>query len=242
MKVLLLQARYADDPAKQEEVDSFQKVAGLDEGSITSHDLLLGAPPIKTLDDFDALMVGGSGDFYLTQGDLPHQQSTLEFLRMTVEIGHPVFASCFGYQCLVLALGGELVFDPETAEVGTYDLHLTEAGRSDDIFSQLPASFPAQLGHKDRTLRPPVATDNLCYSKDCAHQALRVHDRLVWATQFHPELDRATNYGRFLRYMDGYSEYLSPEEQDRAHLRFRETPETLGLLPLFVERVRARGV
>jgi GMP synthase (glutamine-hydrolysing) len=237
MRVVLLQARYPDDPAKAEEVLSFARATRLGIESWLSHDMLTGPPDLEALDDLDAVMIGGAGDFYLSSGDFPNLDGTLEFLRTVVEEGRPMFASCFGYQCLVLALGGELTFDPQNGEVGTFDLHLTPDGRADPLFGDLPETFAAQLGHKDRTLHAPVGTLNLAFSQRCAHQALRVPDRPVWATQFHPELDRETNYGRFQRYMAGYSDYLTPEEMERAHLRFTESPETWELLPRFLELV-----
>ena len=37
--------------------------------------------------------------------------------------------------------------------------------------------------------------------------------------------------------MEGYSAALSDEELERVHLRFRESPDTGGLLPRFLETV-----
>jgi GMP synthase (glutamine-hydrolysing) len=237
MQVLLLQARYADDPAKVDEVESFARATGLGTEAWLPHDLLTGPPTADAAEACDALMIGGAGDFYLSQGDLPHLDATLEYLRQVVEDGHPMFASCFGYQCLVLALGGELIFDPQNGEVGTLQLHTTAHARQDPLFDLLPETFAAQLGHKDRTLHPPTGTLNLAFSERCAHQALRVPDRPVWATQFHPELDREANFRRFEIYLEGYSGYLSPDEQERAHLRFGDSPDTWKLLPRFLELV-----
>lgn len=238
MKILLLQARYEDDPARAEEVETFAAACGLGTDAFVPHDLLAGPPSRSQLATADILMVGGSCDFYLSHGDLPHLDDTLAFLREVVANGYPTFASCFGYQCLVLALGGELVFDPENAEVGTFDLEPTAAAADDELFGLLPSPFAAQLGHKDRASRPPVGTVNLASSHRCAHQALRVPGEPIWATQFHPELDRETNYGRFQRYLEGYAAELSPEELDRVHLRFRDSPDTARLLPRFLELVR----
>ena len=235
MRILLLQARYADDPAKAEEVRTFARACRLPRDDFATHDLLTGPPEPPDLDGYDALMVGGSGDFYLSQGDLPYLDETLSFLRLVVDRGHPTFASCFGYQCLVLALGGELTHDVANTEIGTLDLHLTDAGTEDELFGVLPQRFAAQLGHKDRALRPPSGTVNLAYSDLCALQALRVPGKPIWAAQFHPELDRDANYGRFLRYLEGYASELPALELERAHLRFRDSPEASGLLPRFLE-------
>ena len=238
MKILLLQARYPDDPALQEEVRSFARSCEIDEESFVPHDLLVGPPTTDTLAEVDVVMVGGSGDFYLSQGDLPRLDQTLDFLREVVERSVPTFASCFGYQCLILALGGELTHDPASMEVGTFELLLTPYGREDELFGSLPATFGAQLGHKDRALHPAPGTRNLAASELCALQALRVPDKPIWATQFHPELDRAANYGRFQRYMAGYSAELPEQELERVHLRFRDSPDASRLLPRFLRLIR----
>ena len=183
-------------------------------------------------------MVGGSGDFYLSQGDLPFQEDTLDFLAQVVERGHPMFASCFGYQCLILALGGELTYDPQNTELGTLDIHLTPDGSEDELFGILPPTFAGQLGHKDRAIHMPQGIPNLAFSDRCALQALRVPGKLIWATQFHPELDRDANYGRFKRYLEGYARAMSPDEVARAHLHYRESPESAQLLPAFLEIVQ----
>ena len=42
------------------------------------------------------------------------------------------------------AMGGECVNDLPNAEVGTIELQLTDAGRDDPLFGQLPPTFLAQ--------------------------------------------------------------------------------------------------
>jgi GMP synthase (glutamine-hydrolysing) len=234
MRILLLQARKADDPCLSEEVASFARAAGVPVEAITAHDLLQGPPDLETIRAHDALMVGGSGEFYVTQGDLPHQADTLERLRQVAEAGHPTFASCFGFQLMVEALGGELVHDPERMEVGTYEVTLTDDGARDDLFGALPRSFQAQLGRKDRAERLPPGAVSLAGSERAPIQALRIPGKRVWASQFHPELDAATNKGRFLRYLEGYGAHMTPEELDEALDRYRESPEASGLLRRFL--------
>ena len=90
---------------------------------------------------FDALMIGGSGDFYVSQRNMSHLDASLGFLGEVCGEGLPLFASCFGYQCLVEALGGEIIHDPDNTEVGTYEVSLTEEGCADELFGQLPSTF-----------------------------------------------------------------------------------------------------
>lgn len=237
LRVLLLQARNPDDPAKAEEARSFAARCGLLPHQVVSHDLLGGPPSLARLRRHDAMMVGGSGEFYVSKGNLSRFRETLDFLVEVVTVGHPTFASCFGFQCLVEALGGEIVYDPDTVEVGTFELTLTEAGRTDPLFGQLPERFLAQLGHKDRAAADLDGTPTLARSERVAVEALRIPGQPVWASQFHPELDRHTNLGRYKVYLDGYAKTMSPEERRRSLASFRDTPATMDLLERFLRLV-----
>ncbi len=236
-QVLLLQARHPHDPMGRHEHECFAVTAGLDPDDITPFDLLERCPTLEEIQHFDALMVGGSGDFYVTKRNLPRFDELLDLFRRVVEVGHPTFASCFGYQCLVAALGGELIHDPDATEVGTFELELTEEGQKDPLFGELPRHFNAQLGRKDRAMRHPESVPNLARSERSPFQALRIPDRPIWGTQFHPELDRQTNQDRYQHYLDGYAKYLESEELDRVSAQFQESPEVSKLLGRFLELV-----
>ena len=239
LRILLLQARDPDDPMRGAERRDFADHAGLDQEQLVPHDLLSGPPTLDRVREHDALMVGGSGDYYVSKGNLPHMDETLELLRGVVEAAHPTFASCFGFQLLVAALGGEVVHDPEGTEVGTFEITLTEEGEADPLFGELPKRFPAQVGRKDRASKLPDGVLHLAFSERCSYHALRIPGRPVWATQFHPELDRRRNLDRFRRYLDGYAAYMSEEERRQAFERFEESPEAATLLPRFLETVLA---
>ena len=232
-----MQARRRSDPVRTEEHRSFAVKTGLDPDRIVLHDLLAGPPRVSEVRRFDALMIGGSGEFCISKRDLPHLAEHLEFLRESVDLGYPLFASCFGFHLLVEAFGGRIVHDPEATEVGTYDLELTAAGRRDPLFGTLPPRFAAQMGRKDRAERLPEGVPNLARSRRNPHQAIRFPGKPIWATQFHPELDATTNRGRFLRYLKGYSRHMNPEERQRRLRSFRDSPHTDRLLPRFLRLV-----
>lgn len=236
-KILLLQARKADDPMAAHEHGCFVDQTGVPADNVVVHDLCGGPPSLAELRGYDALMVGGSGDYYVSDGNLPRFKAFLDFLREVVAAGHPTFASCFGYQSLVAALGGEIRKDVAGTEVGTYVLTLTADGRSDELFSDLPGRFNAQLGRKDRAVRLPEGIPNLASSEACPFQALRIRGAPIWATQFHPELDRATNADRYLHYLEGYATHMSDDDRANALDRFRDSPETSRLLRRFIELV-----
>ena len=237
LKVLLLQARNPEDPVRDEERQSFATKTGLPLEQIVPHDLLSGPPSIERVKSCDAVMVGGSGDYYVSKRSLPDFDAQLELLATVAASGFPMFASCFGFQILVQALGGSIVHDPENVEVGTYDLTLTAQGEEDPLLGLLPPVFAAQLGRKDRAEELPAGVIHLASSERSRFQSFRVPDKPIWATQFHPELDFASNRLRFDRYLKGYATHMTEAEREEARQRFRESPETDKLLPAFLQLV-----
>jgi len=238
--ILLLQARSTHDPAKEEERASFAQKAGLPLEAVISHDLLQGPPSWEAIHAASAVMIGGSGEYYVSKGDLPFFADTLQRLSEIVAHGHPMFASCFGYQMLIAALGGEIVNDPAHMELGTYTLHLTGDGRRDPLFGQLPATFQAQMGHKDRATRLPPRIVNLCSSERSPFQAFRIPEKPIWATQFHPELSGEENRQRYLRYLDIYAAAMSAEEQKKTLEMFLPSPDTETLVKRFLDFIGSR--
>ncbi len=222
---------------REAERRSFAAKAKLEAEAIVPHDLLAGPPTLRQICGFDALMVGGSGDYYVSKGGLPRFQEVLDVLAEVAEIGHPTFSSCFGFQLMVKALGGEIVHDVEGMEVGTFELTLTNEGASDPLFGDLPPKFRAQVGRKDRAARLPPKAVHLASSECCPYHAFRLPGKPVWATQFHPELDGQENKERFLNYLEGYGAVMSQEEQERTLDGFDESPETEELIPRFLKLI-----
>ena len=237
IKILLLQTRHADDAVRLEERSSFATMAGVDETHVIPYDLLTSTPTLTEVRQYDALMVGGSGDYYVSKENLPNFEGVLALLADVTAVGHPTFASCFGFQLLVKALGGEIMYDAKHAEVGTYELRLTEHGRSDDLFHYLPDTFRAQLGRKDLASSLPKGVLHLAASEFAPFQALRVPDQPIWAVQFHPELTKTTNLARFRRYMAGYASMMDAAEVERTLARFDESPEANQLIGRFMQLV-----
>ncbi len=237
MRILLLQARNSDDPAKAEELTSFAEKAGLPAAAFVSHDLLTGPPTLAEVQDHDALMVGGSGDYSVSEHNLPFMQETLALLTEVVAAGHPTFASCFGFHLMTAALGGEVHYNPGGTEVGTYPITLTEAGQVDELFNGLPWVFPAQLGHKDYSAHLPHGVINLAFSANAPHQALRIPGKPIWATQFHPELSGEENLFRFNRYLRAYSDIMKPAELQETLARFGPSPACNTLIPRFLKLI-----
>jgi GMP synthase (glutamine-hydrolysing) len=130
-----------------------------------------------------------------------------------------------------------VIFAPEKMELGTYALRLTEAGRSDELFGRLPPTFHAHLGHKDQATRLPDSLSHLAFSERAPYQAIRFPGKPIWATQFHPEVTRDENLGRFKRYIHLYGAKLEPEDLRETLDRFTPAPESEGLIPSFMQLV-----
>ena len=237
-RFLLLQARNPGDYAARHEHECFAEALGVPLESIRPHDLLGGAPTDRELEGTDAILVGGSGE-YSVLDDVPFIKDYLGFLdRVVVGRGVPTFASCFGFQGLVVAGGGEVVHDPDNTEVGTFEIHLTAEGTADPLLGDLAPTFKAQLGHKDRAARLPAGMTHLARSERAPFQALRVAGVPVFATQFHPELSREANTARYLRYIQLYGRPAAGE-RDEVLDSMDDTPEATSIMRRFFEGVLA---
>ncbi len=236
-RLLLLQARRAEDPELEAERLVFARRLGVPDEGVSSHNMVESVPDLGALRSHDAILIGGSGDYYVSNGQFPAQDRLLGVLAEAADGSTPIFASCFGFHLLTAALGGKVVHDPARIELGTYRVELTEAGRSDELFGTLPPSFLAQLGRKDRATRLPGGAAHLASSERCPMQAFRLGESPIWATQFHPELDAKTNRRRYMVYLESYESFLDEEARVNVASRFRESPATEELLRRFLDIV-----
>ena len=235
-RFLLLQARNPGDPGRDHEHQCFAETLGLPSHSLRCWDLLEGPPQPADLAEVDMLLVGGSGD-YSVLDDLPFVHQFIDFLSDTVVPQNlPTFASCFGFQALVMSAGGQLVRDPARAEVGTFDISVSDAGRDDALLGSLFPSFKAQLGHKDRVEQVPSGLISLAASERAPCQALQVEGTSIYGTQFHPELSREANIYRFNLYRQRY-EGSAAEDSASVLDSLEDSPAASALLPRWVAMI-----
>jgi GMP synthase (glutamine-hydrolysing) len=233
---LLLQARRPDDCVRDEERDAFARQLDVEAQQIIQVDVLRDQLDLARLQDVDAILVGGAGEYSVVDA-VPPVSRMIDFLVGATEQNHPIFASCFGFQALVVGFGGVVEPDEPNAEVGTYMLHTTEYARMDPVFSGLPSSFKAQLGHKDRAVRMPPNSTLFAGSELCPYQAMRIDGTSTYATQFHPELTWENNRLRFQRYMPQYGRLFGEKEAQRKLDAHEPSPEANSLLSRFVDRI-----
>ena len=184
-----------------------------------------------TVEAADLLLLGGAGEHSVTRR-YDFSPFLDEILVRWIEEGRPFFGSCYGHHVLAQLYGAEIICDPASEEVGTFDVSLTEAGRRDPLFHDLPPTFPAQLGHHDRVSELPAGLVELARSELCAIQALRVEGLPVYSTQFHPEISISQMRDRLLMYREGY---LEPDVTwDSLMASLRATPDAARILRSFV--------
>jgi len=228
----LLQARDPGEITRREERAAFAEKLRVPVDHVIPHDLLTNSHQLDAVRaGVDAVLVGGSGRYGI-QDDAPWIQGFIDLLGELAATDTPTFASCFGFQGLVMALGGQVASVPARSEVGSFELQLTPQAHEDPLFQGLPDRFWAQMGHKDCATVFPEGAVHLARSERCPYQALRVGAK-VYATQFHPELSEEDNRLRYERY---YQEYSLAFGADKAHAildSFRPSEPSSELLHRF---------
>jgi GMP synthase (glutamine-hydrolysing) len=241
----LLQSRNAVDPMVPQEIRCFARALACDAAAIEVIDLLTSTPSLDQIRQADMLLLGGSGHYSAASEPAarhpprPRREwlaRALDCLREIHHLSKPTFASCWGFQAMSRALGGECVNDPASAELGTIDVALTAEGRTDPVFSSLPPTFAAQAGHEDRVIAIPPDAVLLASSARVREQAFCFAGKPIYCTQFHPELDRTGMLERVAAYPE-YVERIAQIPYDDFVFRVHETPEANSLLRKLVMHI-----
>ncbi len=236
LKVLLLQIRQ-DEATRHEEFQEFVRFSGLAASQFTVLDVFH-TPQFtpEILVGYDALLIGGSSDAsVLKPQQYPFVAAIKQLLVACVAQSLPVFASCFGFQVAVEALGGRVILDEAAIEIGTLPLTLTAASLQDPLFHDVQQPFWACVGHQERAELLPPECEILASTPLCPYHAFKVRGRPFYAFQFHPEIDRADLSARLERYAERYlkeTHHLSTIIQT-----LQETPQANYLICKFIDRV-----
>lgn len=218
---------------RDHEVRCFERCFAVGGNQIEVFDLLTGAPSAARLDAVDVVLLGGSGDYSVARGG-PWLPAALDSMTGLVESGKPTFASCWGFQAMARALGGEVVTDRSRAEVGLTWMTLTDAGRADPVFGPLGARLRVISGHEDHVVSLPDGAVLLASSERSKNQAFHFPGLPIYATQFHPELDRAGFIDRMRRY-PVYVRMAGAETIEALEASMPDTDDTEGLLMRFLD-------
>lgn len=144
-----------------------------------------------SLENYDGVIFGGSGEYYLTEGAgrCSWRENIFDFINKILKKEKPILGICFGSQLLALHQGGKLVNDEEYHESGSYQVDLTREAENCDIFSNMDSSFSATIAHQDTHIDMPDNLVPLAKSKKVPCQAFKVKGKPAWGTLFHPELN-----------------------------------------------------
>jgi GMP synthase (glutamine-hydrolysing) len=221
---------------KTQEVRCFQSALQCDRHQIEIFDLTAGvAISDQQLQLNDLVVIGGSGNYSVADGG-PWWKSAADNMIKLYGFSKPSFASCWGFQAMARALGGEVVTDLSRAEVGTLQISLTPAGSDDPVFGAGAMLLDAQFGHQDIVERLPDNAVCLASSDRVINQAMTFPGKPIYGTQFHPELDRQSLIERIQAYPQ-YVENIAGMPVAEFIAQCRETPDSMDLLRRFVQHI-----
>lgn len=199
-----------------------------------------GIPSDLNLDDYSAIIVGGSPfDISTPENNKSDIQKKIEadfkhLLDLVVSLDFPFLGACSGNGLLGNHLGTSISTKFGEA-VSCVQINITEAGKKDPLLADLPTKIDVLLGHKEACDSIPGGTTLLMTGTNCPIQMFRAGDN-VYATQFHPEGDAE----EFILRIDTYSNhgYFKPHEAKtlKESVSRKATPYAQEILRRFVNR------
>ncbi|MEW6283163.1 MAG: type 1 glutamine amidotransferase [Candidatus Eremiobacterota bacterium] len=233
LRFLLLEARL-DPEMREHERSCLVRAGSLRPEQFTIHNVLEEAPSERLLDGYDAVLIGGTGDYSVSSHRGEWFQPLVDFTNLLLDRNVPSLGLCYGFHLMAAAVGGRVERRPEEGETGTHLVELTPEGQRDVLFEAIPSSFEAQQGHHDVVMEVPGPYVRLAGSQKCLWQALRHPDKPFYGLQFHPELSREDFMLRMRKYRHVYASTPGLYEQIDASVK--ET-RVQAVIHNFVERV-----
>jgi GMP synthase (glutamine-hydrolysing) len=236
--VLILQLR-PEDATSDSEYACFLKYGGLRAGDTCRMRIeKSGIPDNLNLDDYSAIIVGGSPFDISTPEDSKsgiQKKIEADFNRLLKEVvtrDYPFLGACSGNGLLGNYLGTRISTKYREA-VGCVSVDITGAGKRDKLLTGFPEQIDVLLGHKEAVDTTPDGAVLLIAGSQCPVQMFRVGEH-VYATQFHPEGDAE----EFILRIDTYRNhgYFEPQEADelKKRVRLKPTPYAREILRRFV--------
>jgi GMP synthase-like glutamine amidotransferase len=143
--------------------------------------------PLPAHRDFDAVIAMGGPMSVNDEAALPWLVEEKRFVAEVVRAGTPFWGVCLGVQLLASSLGARVYAGAEP-EVGLLPVELTDAGRDDPVFADLPDDAVTLQWHGD-TFDLPDGAIRLAGSPAYANQAFRFG--AAYGVQFHLEVTPA---------------------------------------------------
>jgi GMP synthase (glutamine-hydrolysing) len=142
----------------------------------------------EALEGYDGVAITGSGLHIYDGGPTVTRQ--IELTRAILEVGTPVFGSCWGLQVLTTAAGGTVRKNPKGREIGFgRGIRLTEPGRKHPMYVGKPEVFNAPTVHLDEveTVAPGMTVLASNQVSDVQSAEIKYNGTTAWGVQYHPE-------------------------------------------------------
>jgi GMP synthase (glutamine-hydrolysing) len=238
---LIIQLR-PEEAAANSEFDAILRYGGLHRGEVVRSRVEGSGLPRIELDDYAAIIVGGSPYDMSTPQDSKSdvqkriESGFMELFEHIAESDFPFLGACSGNSLLGRFCGAS-ISRRYSEPVGGADIFLTEEGMQDPLLRDFPKTFRVLLGHKEACDETPPGTVLLASSAACPVQMFRLGTN-IYATQFHPEGDIEGFVLRINVYRD-YG-YFPPETSDEliAAIAKEEVTVPRRILERFVRRYR----
>ena len=236
---LILQLRPENDTSDSE-FEAILKYGGLEEKDVCRMRIENSGIPDLSLDDYSAVIVGGSPfDISTPEDDKSVIQKKIEndfrrFLKDIVSNDFPFLGACSGNGLLGSYLNTP-ISNKYAEPVGSATISLTIEGKNDQLLSGFPDQITVLLGHKEACDMTPDGAILLMTGAACPVQMFRI-GKNVYATQFHPEGDSEGFAIRIRAYK--HHGYFQPEEAQQLieAVSKEDTPYAQKLLKRFVNR------
>lgn len=142
---------------------------------------------VPSLEGYSGLIVLG-GPMGVYEADrYVHLKTEMKLIEDAIKKDIPVLGICLGAQLIAHVLGAPVRKAP-AMELGWYDVHLTEQGKKDSLFSAYQKTEKIFQLHQDM-FDPPKTADHLAFSSLIEGQAFRYGEK-VYGFQFHLEADK----------------------------------------------------
>jgi GMP synthase-like glutamine amidotransferase len=133
---------------------------------------------INNLDKYQGVILTGSHMFFADKDE----QKFLKEMDIIRNSNLPIFGICFGFQLIAHSFGADLN-DLGRSEKGILEI---KKARKDEIFEGVN-DFEVFENHRRVVKKLPDVLIPLAYSKD-GIEMFKHKDKLIYATQFHPEM------------------------------------------------------
>jgi len=240
IKILLMQVR-KDKESQNREFNAFVTLSGLRPDQIEVWNVFEQSEYAPTqLDAFDALFVGGSSDdpkdsLILDVERFPFINSSIALFTYAREKNIPVLASCMGLEIYMQAINEPLVFEKDNPEQGFARVELTEAGKKDPLFADMPDSFYAVSWHAKQCGTAPIGSIVLAKTDICPVHAFTYPDSKFYAFQFHPEFSDADLISLLETYATRYAGGVEAFERVKAERQ--STAQANSLVSAFIDTI-----